>query len=80
MTAEFDKLEESVMADMRSIYTETVIDHAMSPRNVGSIQDADGFASVTGSCGDTMEIWLRVKEGKIRHATFWTELNFASCD
>ena len=59
MTPEFDKLEEYVMADMRSTYTETVIDHAMNPRNVGSIQDADGFASITGPCGDTMEIWLK---------------------
>lgn len=73
MTAEFDKLEESIMADMRSTYTETVIDHAMNPRNVGSIQDADGFASITGPCGDTMEIWLRVKDGRIRHAAFWTD-------
>lgn len=73
MPSEFDKLEEDIMADMRSTYTETVIDHAMNPRNVGSIQEADGFASVTGPCGDTMEIWLRVKDGRIREATFWTD-------
>ena len=73
MASEFDKLEEDIIVDMRSTYTETVIDHAMNPRNVGSIQEADGFASVTGPCGDTMEIWLRVKDGRIREATFWTD-------
>ena len=73
MTSEFDKLEEDIMADMRRTYTETVIHHAMNPRNVGSIQKADGFASVTGPCGDTMEIWLRVKDGRILDATFWTD-------
>lgn len=73
MASDFDELEEYVMADMRSIYTETVIDHAMNPRNVGSIRDADGFASITGPCGDTMEIWLRVRDGAIDDAAFWTD-------
>jgi len=73
MASEFDKLEEYIMADMRSTYIETVIDHAMNPRNVGSMLDADGFASVTGPCGDTMEMWLRVKEDRVVDATFWTD-------
>ena len=73
MTSDFDSLEESILADMRSTYTEIVIDHAMNPRNVGSIPDADGFSSITGPCGDTMEIWLKVKDGRIRDATFWTD-------
>lgn len=73
MASEFDELEERIMADMRRTYTDTVIDHAMNPRNVGSMPNADGFASVIGSCGDTMEIWLRVKEGRIVNATFWTD-------
>jgi nitrogen fixation NifU-like protein len=61
------------MADMRSTYTDTAIDHAMNPKNVGSMANADGFAAVTGPCGDTMEIWLRVREGRITGATFWTD-------
>jgi nitrogen fixation NifU-like protein len=35
--------------------------------------DADGFASVTGPCGDTMEIWLKVMDGIIIQATFYTD-------
>lgn len=73
ITPEFDSLEKSILADMKSTYTETVVDHAMNPRNEGSIPDADGFASITGSCGDTMEIWLKVKDDKIRDATFWID-------
>jgi nitrogen fixation NifU-like protein len=42
--------------EMRGIFTDAVIDHAMNPRNVGSIQNEDGFGSVDGSCGDNMEI------------------------
>ncbi|MFC2039352.1 iron-sulfur cluster assembly scaffold protein [Chloroflexota bacterium] len=73
MASEFDELQEHVIADMRSTYTETMIDHAMNPRNIGSIDDADGFASVTGPCGDTMEIWLRVRDDAIKDVAFWTD-------
>jgi len=73
LTSEFDKLEEFIMGETRNTHTETVIDHAMNPRNVGNMQSADGFASITGPCGDTMEIWLVVKDGSIHNATFWTD-------
>ena len=73
MASEFDDLEQLVMADMRRIYTETTIDHAMNPRNMGRIDNADGFASVTGSCGDTMEIWLKIRNGTVARATFLTD-------
>ena len=73
MTSEFDELQELIMADMRKVYSETVIDHAMNPRNVGDMENADGFGRVTGSCGDTMEIWLKVKGGTIADATFLTD-------
>jgi nitrogen fixation NifU-like protein len=69
----FKAIEEAVLADMRAIYSETVIDHFLNPRNLGQIADADGFGSVTGPCGDTMEIWLQVKDGLMSNATFWTD-------
>ena len=37
------------------------------------MQHADGFARVTGPCGDTMEIWLKVMDGIIIQATFYTD-------
>ena len=61
------------MADARKIYSETVIDHAMNPRNLGDMPDDDGYARVTGPCGDTMEIWLKVKNDSITRATFFTD-------
>jgi nitrogen fixation NifU-like protein len=73
MSAEFDELQELISADARSVYSDTVIDHAMNPRNVGTMQYADGFASVTGPCGDTMEIWLKVKNDIVVGVTFMTD-------
>jgi len=73
MASEFDELQELIKAEMRKIYSETTIDHAMNPRNVGDMEDADGFARVTDSCGDTMEIWLKIKNDSIANATFMTD-------
>ncbi len=73
MASDFKELEDLVMADMRRVYSEQVIDHFQNPRNLGEIADADGFGKVTGSCGDTMEIYLTVRGDRISDANFWTD-------
>jgi len=69
----FKELEQSVMDDMRQVYTEKTIDHFLNPRNLGQIPAPDGFARITGPCGDTMEICLKVSGDKIVNASFWTD-------
>jgi nitrogen fixation NifU-like protein len=73
MTSEADDLREKIIADARKIYSETVIDHAMNPRNLGTIQNFDGFARITGPCGDTMEVWLKVNTNTITDINFMTD-------
>ena len=73
MASESDKIAEELQKEAWAGYTEVVMDHAQNPRNVGSIQNADGVAMVTGPCGDTMEIWLRVRGDVIKEATFRTD-------
>ena len=46
------------------IYSETVMDHFMHPRNVGEIADADGVGEVGNPvCGDMMTFYIKVKDG-----------------
>jgi len=73
MTSSWEQFEELIRAEMRKVYSETTIDHAMNPRNIGDMENADGFARVTGPCGDTIEIWLKVNSGTINDATFMTD-------
>jgi nitrogen fixation NifU-like protein len=73
MSSEPDELREMVITDARRMYSETVIDHAMNPRNLGIMQNFDGFARVTGPCGDTMEVWLKVRNNTIFNITFMTD-------
>lgn len=43
------------------------------PANFGPMNDANAHAKVTGPCGDTVEVWLRVDGGKIRQASFLSD-------
>ena len=72
-TAMTDVLTESIKEEMKKVYSEATIDHSMNPRNIGHLDDADGFARIKGSCGDTMEIWIRVRDDSISHAGFLTD-------
>ena len=40
------------------------------PKNMGSMRDASTRAKITGPCGDTVEIWLRIDGGKVQKASF----------
>lgn len=66
-------LQEKVMEEVKRTYSEVVIDHWMNPRNFGKIESPDGCGRVTGPCGDTMEIFLRVGDQKIAQAAFLTD-------
>jgi len=69
----FKELEQSVMEDMKRVYSEEMIDHFLNPRNLGEMPASDGFGRVTGPCGDTMEIYLKVRDGRVINASFWTD-------
>lgn len=64
----FKDIEEPLIEEMRRIYSEKVVDHALNPRNLGEFKDADGFGMVTGPCGDAIQICLKVKDSRITDA------------
>src|SRR4030065_1391926 len=51
----------------------TARQHASDPYNLGAIDDFNGNAKITGPCGDTMEFWLDVQNGKIQKISFITD-------
>jgi nitrogen fixation NifU-like protein len=54
-------------------YSEKVMGHFMNPRNVGVIEDPDGYGKVGNPvCGDVMEIFIRVRDDKIEDIKFRT--------
>ena len=56
-----------------ALYTETVMDHFKNPRNVGSMENADGVGEVgNAKCGDIMKIYLKIKDDIITDVKFET--------
>ena len=56
-----------------ALYTDTVMDHFMHPRNVGEIPNADGVGEVgNAKCGDIMKMYLKINDNVIEDAKFET--------
>jgi len=55
------------------MYSKKVMEHFMSPRNVGEIKDADGIGEIGNPvCGDMMTFYIKVKDNKIDDVKFKT--------
>jgi len=55
------------------MYSEKVMDHFSSPRNVGEISNADGVGEVGNArCGDIMKIYLQIEDNIIKDVKFKT--------
>ena len=56
-----------------SLYSEKVMDHFLHPRNVGSIEDANGIGEVGNvKCGDIMKMYLKIEDDVIKDVKFET--------
>ena len=56
-----------------ALYSEKVMDHFMNPRNVGSIENADGIGEVgNAKCGDIMKIYLKIENDILVDVKFET--------
>ena len=56
-----------------ALYTETVMDHFMHPRNVGEIENPDGVGQVgNAKCGDIMKMYLKIRDNVIQDVKFET--------
>jgi len=54
-------------------YSKKVMDHFMNPKNVGIIENPDGYGKVGNPvCGDLMEIFIKVKDDIIEDIKFKT--------
>ena len=54
-------------------YSKKVMDHFMNPRNVGVIEDPDGYGKVGNLvCGDLMEMYIKIENDTIKDIKFKT--------
>jgi NifU homolog involved in Fe-S cluster formation len=73
LNAFVEEIEAKILEEEREIYTERTLKEANDPKNLGEIKGANGFGKVTGPCGDTMQICLKIEDDKITGSKFLTD-------
>jgi nitrogen fixation NifU-like protein len=73
MTKEHDKIVQELQDAILEGYSEKFKKEFMKPENIGRIKDPDSYVSITGVCGDTIEIYLVVRDGGISDISFMTD-------
>jgi nitrogen fixation NifU-like protein len=52
-------------------FSEDLLDHFQSPRNVGEMEHADAEAQDENPvCGDLLHMWLRIRDGVVQESTW----------
>ena len=61
------------MSEVKTMYSEKVMEHFRNPRNIGEMDNPDGIGYVGNPvCGDIMELYIRVEDNIITDAKFKT--------
>lgn len=68
-----ERLQNKIFEETRAAYGEIGYQRWRNPMYVGVMQDADGRGRVSGTCGDTIEIFLKFRNDRVIQATFVTD-------
>ena len=61
------------MEERSGLYNRIVLEHLTNPRNQGEMENPDGVGQAQNPvCGDTMRLFIRVKDNRITEAKFLT--------
>jgi nitrogen fixation NifU-like protein len=66
-------LQGQIYEETRAAYGEVAFERWMKPLYMGMIDNPDGYGCVIGSCGDTMQIFLKFENDKVKEASFLTD-------
>jgi len=68
-----EKIQARIYEETREEYGEVAFNRWLNPLYAGHMENPDGYGIVTGSCGDTMEIFLRFENDRVKEASFQTD-------
>jgi nitrogen fixation NifU-like protein len=73
MSSEADKIAQDLQRKILDGYSERFKDEFLNPRNIGRMENPDSHIRITGPCGDTVEMYLAIKDGRINDIKFMTD-------
>jgi len=73
MADDIDKLVEGLQKAVLAGYSQKFKDELFNPKNIGKIENPDSRVRIKGVCGDTVEMFLTVRDGRIYDIKFVTD-------
>lgn len=74
---EFDalinKIQGEVFNEAKEALGEKGFDRWRNPKFCGRLEGADGYAKLTGDCGDTMEMYVKIFDEKVSRVAYFTD-------
>jgi len=65
-----EKMVALIRDKAKQIYSDKIVDYGTNPDNYGRMEHPDGYAKKDGECGENIEMFLRIKDGKVEEARF----------
>lgn len=76
-TVKDDKIQKEMidflMEKIGGGFSDKVLEYGNEPVNYGAMEKPDGYGKITGPCGDTVEIFLRIRNDKIADISYTTD-------
>ena len=66
-------LQDQIFQETRAVYGDIAFQRWLNPLYMGRLENPDGYGRITGSCGDTLEIFLNFENGNVKNASFQTD-------
>ena len=67
------ELQNQILEETREAYGRVAFERWLNPLYLGVMDNPDGHGRLAGSCGDTMEIFLKFERERVVEATFLTD-------
>lgn len=68
-----EEIRKKITQQEEALFSKKTLEEYREPKNVGRMDEPDAFAAVKGSCGDTMELYLRIEDDRARRIVFMTD-------
>lgn len=67
------RLQDQIYEETQSAYGQKGFQRWLNPLYKGALKNPDGYARITGPCGDTMQLYLRFENNRVKEATYQTD-------
>lgn len=73
LNAHLDKMQQEIYEQTLKAYGPEVFNRWKEPKYMGRMEDCHASSRLTGSCGDSVEIYLKFEHDKVSAASFFSD-------